>query len=256
MPAAKPKAIYHETMTSRCGLPHFAVDALNFNESRMFSSEMKSQLKLGAALFFATGALVVGAAAPANAAACPNSSPALSTLTPAPFSCDQGGFTFTLFSYSGFNDADAISFSNPTANEFTYSINSNSPWTSGSKSLSYTLAAPTGKILKYYTAAASSSVPNPKAGTFTVASTTEGTAVGAVTNGSATSGEYDYTSPSLSLDIFTATLASISGNGIQSVQSTYGLVTSSAVPGPLPIFGAAAGFGLSRRIRSRIKAAA
>jgi len=55
---------------------------------------MNNRFKLGAVLLAAAGTFTVAGAAPANAAACPNASPSLSTLIPLAFSCDQGGFTF------------------------------------------------------------------------------------------------------------------------------------------------------------------
>jgi len=218
---------------------------------------MSNRFKLGAALLAAAGTFTVAGAAPANAADCPNASPSLSSLTPLAFSCNQGGFTFKLNSWSGFVGADAISFSNPTANSFTYTINSNSPWTTGSKILNYTLTAPSGKVFEFYTSSLSSSRPNPKAGKFNVVGS-EGNALSTLTNSSASGGDYNYTSPLPTSDTFTATLSNITGNGIQSVQSSYEVINAPtpAVPGPLPIFGAAAAFGFSRKVRNRLKAAA
>jgi hypothetical protein len=218
---------------------------------------MNNRFKLGAVLLAAAGTFTVAGAAPANAAACPNSSPSLSTLIPLAFSCDQGGFTFNLTSWSGFAGADAISFSNPTANSFTYTINSNSPWTTGPKLLNYTLTAPSGKIFQSYTSALSSSLSNPKAGKFDVVGSS-GNALSTLGNASANGGEFYYASPLPTSDTFTATLSDITGSGIQTVQSTYEVINAPtpAVPGPLPIFGAAAAFGFSRKVRNRLKAAA
>ena len=221
---------------------------------------MNNRFKLGAVLFAAAGTFCLAGAAPANAEACPNASPSLSTLTPLAFSCDQGGFTFTLNSFTGFIGADAISFSNPSATEFTYSINSNVPWTSGSKSLNYTLTAPSGKVIQFYTAALSSSRPNNKAGKFDVDGSV-GIAQATLANNNATGAQYDYTSSLPTSETFTDTLYDITGNGIQTVQASFGVVDAPpaptpAVPGPLPIFGAAAAFGFSRKVRNRIKAAA
>jgi hypothetical protein len=79
-----------------------------------------------------------------------------------------------------------------------------------------------------------------------------------LTNSSANGGDYNYASPLPTSDTFTATLSNITGNGIQTVQSTYEVINAPtpAVPGPLPIFGAAAAFGFSRKVRNRLKAAA
>ena len=216
---------------------------------------MNNRFKLGAALFAAAGTFAFAGAAPANAAACPNGSVALSTLTPLAFSCDQGGFTFTLSSFTGFVPADAISFANPTATTFTYNVNSNVPWTSGSKVLNYSLTAPSGKLLTAHTSSLTGSLIPPGSGTYAVAGTNATAAT--MVNNATTPGFVSYP-VNLASDTFTATLDGLSGSGAQQVSSTYAVVDAptSAVPGPLPIFGAAAAFGFSRKVRNRIKAAA
>jgi hypothetical protein len=219
---------------------------------------MKKFLLVAGALAAATAPFL--AIAPVQAAACPGSSVQLSTLDPLAFSCTQGNFTFTLNSFTGFIPTDSISFSNPSASEFTYSLNSDTPWMSGSKVLNYSVAPVSPKLLKMYTSGMSSAGPNPKAGTFTIVGAA-GAAVSTVNNGSATSAELSYAVPNvLTTDTFTATLDGISGNGIQSVQgyvmSSDPVPPSSGVPGPLPILGAGAAFGFSRKLRNRIKAAA
>ena len=218
---------------------------------------MNNRFKLGAALFAAAGTFAFAGAAPANAAVCPDSSVALSTLTPLAYSCAQGGFMFTLTSWSGFVGPDAISFSNPSATEFTYSLQSNTPWLSGTKTLSYTLTAPSGKVISFYTSSLSSSRPNNKAGKFDVDGSV-GIAQATLANSMSMGGQYDYTSSLPTSETFTDTLYDITGNGIQTVQASFGVVDppTPPVPGPLPIFGAAAAFGFSRKVRNRIKAAA
>jgi hypothetical protein len=221
---------------------------------------MNNRFKHGAALLAAAGTFAFAGAAPANAAACPDSSAALSTLTPLAFSCNQGGFIFNLTSWSGFVGADAISFSNPTATDFTYSLQANSPWLSGPKTLNYTLTAPSGKVIQFYTSSLSSSRPNNKAGKFNVDGSV-GNALATLVNNTATGAQYDYTSSLPTSETFTDTLYDITGNGIQTVQASFGVVDAptpppAPVPGPLPIFGAAAAFGFSRKVRNRIKAAA
>ena len=221
---------------------------------------MGNRFKLGVALLAAAGTFTVAGAAPANAAACPDSSVALSTLTPLAFSCNQGGFIFNLTSWSGFTGADAISVSNPTATEFTYSLQANTPWRSGPKTLNYTLTAPSGKVFEFYTSSLSSSRPNNKAGKFNVDGSV-GNALATLNNNNAIGAQYDYTSSLPTSETFTDTLYDITGNGIQTVQASFSVVDAPApptpaVPGPLPIFGAAAAFGFSRKVRNRIKTAA
>lgn len=217
---------------------------------------MNNFFKLGAALFAAAGTFVFAGAAPANAAACPNGSVALSTLTPLAFSCDQGGFTFNLTGFSGFSALDAITFSNPTTTQFRYSLQGNTVWTSGAKVLNYSLTAPSGKLLNVHTASLSSATITPGNGKFDVTGTNSATAN--MTNNNTMSGVVNYP-VHLASDTFTATLSDISGGGVETIQSSYGVVDAPPtppVPGPLPIFGAAAAFGFSRKVRNRLKAAA
>lgn len=217
---------------------------------------MNNFFKLGAALFAAAGTFVFAGAAPANAAACPGGSLGLGTLT-AGFNCTQGGFTFTFTSLSGFSAADTISFSNPAANQFNYSIQKDIPWTAGSKVFSYTVAAPSGKVLTDYTALPASAVFGTKTGDFGVVGAA-GEALGTTRNSINTEGVASYSPASLTSDTFTATLDNLSGLGIETLQSSYVVADAPtpAVPGPLPIFGAAAAFGFSRKVRNRIKTAA
>jgi hypothetical protein len=218
---------------------------------------MSKHFKLGASLLVAAGSFVMVGAAPANAAPCPNGSVGLGTLTPLAFSCTQGGFTFTLNSFTGFSALDAISFSNPDPNIFTYSLQGNVTWTGATaRSLVYSIISPNGKKLTDFTSSISSSVGNPKEGIFDVTGT-PGTAKATLKNMTAVAGSQTYATPLVS-DSFTAALSGITGNGIQSVQSTYFVAqdSTSPVPGPLPILGAAAAFGFSRKLRSRIKLSA
>jgi hypothetical protein len=217
---------------------------------------MRNHSKFGIALLATAGTLVVTGATPANAAACPQpGSFALGTLTPLDFSCDQGGFTFKLTSWSGFIASDSISFSNPTPDTFNYSIQANTPWTGGSKILNYMVTAPLNKLLNGHTAALNTAVFAPTNATFTVAGVNSTS--GVMNNNVVNPGLIMYGTP-LATDTFTATLDSISGGGVQVVNSTYSAVMApmTAVPGPLPILGVGAAFGFSRKLRRRIKLAA
>lgn len=218
---------------------------------------MNNRFKLGAALFAAAGTFAFAGAAPANAAACPSGSPSLGSLT-AGFNCTLGGFTFTFNSFSGFSNLDTISFSNPGGTQFNYSIQKDIPWVAGTKTLSYSVAAPSGKVLTDYTALPASAVFGAKTGQFTVLGAA-GSAIGKTRDNTNTMGFATYTGTLPTSDTFTATLDNLSGLGIETLQSSY-VVTNApptpAVPGPLPIFGAAAAFGFSRKVRNRIKAAA
>jgi hypothetical protein len=81
----------------------------------------------------------------------------------------------------------------------------------------------------------------------------DGNAQSTVTDSSAIGGEQTYVTP-LSSDTFTATL-NVTGGQIQNITTNYEADAIAPVPGPLPILGAGAAFGLSRKLRQRIKAA-
>jgi hypothetical protein len=219
---------------------------------------MNTRLKLSAAIFVAAGTFAVVGAAPANAAACPSGSSNLSTLTPLAFSCTQGQFTFTLNSFSGFTGLDGISFSNPSVNSFTYTFQGNLDWVSGtSRSLNYTILGPTGKLLSTFTNNSTSSDPG-AANTWAVVSQTspQQTGTSTMTSGNGALASSTLT-PGLSTETFVGTL-DVTAGGVQSVVFRVNAVDAptTATPGPLPILGAAAAFGFSRKVRNRIKAAA
>jgi hypothetical protein len=219
---------------------------------------MNKPFKIGASLLVAAGTIGFVGATPANAAACAGGSLALNTLLPpSPFSCTQGGFTFTLTSYSGFVGTDSISFSTPNVNEFNFSVQKDAVWTSGDKILNYSVTAPSGKVFLGYTSTLSSSIFGNKTGDFGVVGSA-GEALATLTNTTTVSGEKAYPGVGPAFDTFTATLDNISGGGIETVSSSY-IVANAPVtgtPGPLPLLGAGAAFGFSRKLRSRVKLSA
>lgn len=203
-------------------------------------------------------------AAPASALSC--SDPLNSTLSGllANGPCTQGNWTFKLNSFSSFNSADSIQIT-LGGNSLSYTIANELSWvTSGNPyKINYTVTgdpvALAGRSLSQYTSAIGSSlIPLAgNAGSYAITSmNAPGTATSFLTGATSTSANTPYLSPGFLTDTFDATLLVTSG-GVQSVQST--LNTSDAqttVPGPLPLLGAGAAFGFSRRIRNRIKAAA
>ncbi|MEY4808442.1 MAG: hypothetical protein RLZZ206_2831 [Cyanobacteriota bacterium] len=219
---------------------------------------MNNRFKLGAALFAAAGTFAFAGAAPANAATCPSGSPTFSSLPfPGPFTCEQGGFSVTLNSRSGFSDLDGISFTNPAAGSFRYSIQGNSDWMPGTYSVNWTVTAPTAKLLNLFTNNSTSSDPAAD-NTWTVVSQTapQQTGTSTMTDGNGVLASSTLT-PNLFSETFVGTLI-VTAGGVESVNFRVNTnnAPTPAVPGPLPIFGAAAAFGFSRKVRNRIKAAA
>ena len=215
---------------------------------------MIKHFRLQAALLVAAGSFAVVGAAPANAAACPGGSTNFAILPfPPSFTCDQGGFQFTLNTPTGFTGLDSISFSNPNAGAFTFTVNSNSDWTPGTYDLNYTITAPASRLLSTFSNNSTTSDTTAD-DTWTVVSQTapQQTSVSTMTNGNGVNGTGTLT-PNLTTESFAARLIVTEG-GVQSVN--FRVNTSGApVPGPLPILGAVATFGFSRNIRKRIKAA-
>jgi hypothetical protein len=219
---------------------------------------MIKPLRFGATLLLTAGTFAVAGAAPVKAAACPGGSTSFSVLpVPPAFTCEQGGFSITLNSRTGFADADGISFSNPLgAPAVTYTVNSNLDWTVGTYSLNYTITAPTAKLLSTFTNNSTTSDPA-AANTWTVVSQTSPQQTGTSTmlggNGVLA---FSTLTPNLFSETFIGTL-NVTAGGVQSVNFRVNTSDpSSAVPGPLPVLGAAAAFGFSRKVRNRIKAAA
>jgi len=222
------------------------------------SKAMIKPLRIGAALLLTAGTIAVAGAAPVKATACPGGSTSFSALPfPGPFTCEQGALSITLNSRIGFVDLDGISFSNPNANSLTYTINSNVDWVPGPYSLNYTITAPTAKLLSTFTNNSTSSDPS-AANIWTVVSQTspQQTGISTMTGGNGVLASSTLT-PNLFSETFIGTL-NVTAGGVQSVNfrvNTSDAPTSS-VPGPLPVLGAAAAFGFSRKVRNRIKAAA
>jgi len=216
---------------------------------------MKNAFKFGTSFLIATGIFGFAGSAPANAAACPAGSVEFQTLTLS-FTCTQGGFTFTLNSKGAFNPMDAISFSNPASDQFNYTVQANTPWNGGPYVLGYSVTAPTGQLLSMHTASLSSATIPKTSGNFAINSAS-GNTTATLTNNNAIAGDATYAT-NVATENYTGTLTYTSGLGIQSIQSSYVTVPASTngVPAPLPLLGAGAAFGFSRKLRRRIKLAA
>jgi len=217
---------------------------------------MNNFFKLGAALFAAAGTFVFAGAAPANATPCADG-----TLTALlNVSCISGeGFTFKITSFSGFSGLDTFSFTNGGTNNFQYSLQGASAFVQAGNpyNITYELAAPSLRLLDLYTTGGSTSFPGANS-TWVISenSAQAKVASGTVAFSNQTNAVADF-DPNIFSTTFTGTLNVSAGN----ISSLTSLVMTTpaptpAVPGPLPIFGAAAAFGFSRKVRNRLKAAA
>ena len=204
--------------------------------------------------------MVLGTGTSAKAAACADAT--LATLQAAGVCTDVLGFTFQLNSYTNFNPLDRFSFQS-SGNNFQYSLQGASAWTSAGNDykLDYTVTAPTGKQINFFTSNLSSSNdPTLDAGTYNISSffqPSTGPAAATFAPPLQASGGFATYNPKLITDNYTGTLKVTGG----SIASLTGVVASQPippgpVPGPLPLLGAVAGFSISRKIRNRLKSVA
>jgi len=215
---------------------------------------MEKRFKLATAVLFTAGAISLTGATPANAAVCADGT--LTSLLNVTCTSAEG-YTFKLTSFSSFAGLDVFSFTSAGSSNFQYSLQGSSAYTQGGNpyALSYELTAPSGRFLDLYTTGGSTSVPGSNSTWVITENTQSKVANGTVAFSGQTNAVADF-NPNILTTTFTGTL-NVSAGNISSVTS---LVTSAApaaaTPGPLPIFGAAAAFGFSRKVRNRIKAAA
>jgi len=224
--------------------------------------KINKHLKLSAALLLAAGTVGLVNANPAHAAGDCSLITSLSSLGVGGTCTTVGGWSFTLNSFSGFAGGDNLSFSGGgTATlPLTYGIlQQTSPWIAAGNpyTLGYSITAPSPRLLASYSSSLTSSVSQltgGDSGTWDVTGT-PGTSSAIFSTPTSTNGSKSY-STNLATDTFTATLLVGSGE-IQSVTSTINSkAPGTTAPGPLPLLGAGAAFGFSRRLRNRVKLAA
>lgn len=216
---------------------------------------MKNSFKLAATFLVAAGSFGLVGASPASAAACVDST--LTTLLNTQCTTSQG-FLFTLTGFNNFMGTDQLSFTPAGANAFQYSVQGTMAYaTTGSPyTLSYTLTAPPTRLLDMFTSGGSSSFPG-TASTWDIAAISpQAKSANATIGFPSTVGGADTFAPNIVTSTFTGTLNVTAGQ----VSTVTGLVTTTQtfvpVPGPLPLLGAGVAFGLSRKLRRRIKSAA
>jgi hypothetical protein len=148
-----------------------------------------------------------------------------------------------------------------SGNNFQYSLQGFNAWTPAGNdfTLDYTVTAPTGKQLNFFTSNLSSSNSQAlDAGTYSISSFFQpatGPAAATFTPPLQASGGVAIYSPKLTNDDFSGTLRVTGGtiSSLTGVVASQPIPATSSVPGPLPLLGAVAGFSISRKIRNRIK---
>jgi len=231
---------------------------------------MVKQLKSAALLLFASGTLSFVGTAPAQAGVCTGNgtstaSFSLSLINSDPaLTCTVGDKTYSNFSYTGFVSSDPLqntvnmSESGVSGLQHTIGMMNTSGWTSASNTFNYTITVTTpGYLLDQWAATGSSSILG-SGFTSTVTATNSAPSPnpnGAVNAFTTVGSPSTFTAGTLT-SAFTNTF-NVTSQGFTSFDNSVNQkFATSSVPGPLPILGAGAAFGFSRRLRSRIKAAA
>jgi len=172
--------------------------------------------------------------------------------------CESGDKIYSDFSFTGFDTATTSLSITDAGEQHTFSANGLNLGTGSMASYSYkvTIAPgnPNASFLAYRTGATTSDVMTPLTGTKTltgtptggVSTSTDGAVGNVFTYAPTIAGPVDFAG---SINVTGGRMDVITDSLVQKVNGT------SSVPGPLPLLGAGAAFGFSRRIRSRIKAA-
>jgi len=199
------------------------------------------------------------AAAPAQAAC--GSGP-LSSLANTSIACGDKVYTFNSSPFTAFLPSDTYAIAVGGSGIHSLSVLSSSQWAAGNYTLNYSVvvAPPSTEVIRAYNAAITT--PDGSAvATYTVASgpTTPAsisTPLASVAIGPSMTAALSNLTPTVTQADFTTTLNVTSGFITQVTSSIRQTTPQDRVPGPLPLLGAGAAFGFSRRIRSRIKASA
>lgn len=230
---------------------------MNLQSTSQVNSFISSAAKTLLLPALASSALVVGAA-PAQAAAC-SSYAFLQDLINAGGICNQlgasGPVTFTYVSHSGFNASDyTFNTSGTGQTQASFGIGyTTTPFGVGTYNLSYSLAHNTKAFNAISNALSSSLNLNANAGTYQVVSTGSSANLLANLNGAnQTNGSYSYPSATLLAETFNSTLTVTTGD-VENFSATYNFADPAPVPGPLPLLGASAALGFSRKLRNRLK---
>jgi hypothetical protein len=211
------------------------------------------------ASIFAASTLSFGIISPANAAPCMGFY-SISQLTTPGFSCDIGDKEYSGFTgFSGFAPGSGFTFTqNGKSHTFQGTgLNANV----GTYTYGFTVALfnpPAGQAFKsFITDASGSDTGSGFTYNKTLASNAPDTG-SSMSSNAATGNMSDFTTPypsgqiapvtfSATINVLTGTLTGTTDSVNQQLNGT------SEVPGPLPLLGAGAAFGFSRRLRSRIK---
>ncbi|MEI6112334.1 MAG: hypothetical protein WCP63_11800 [Cyanobium sp. ELA712] len=183
----------------------------------------------------------------------------LSDLTSTSRTCGDKNYTFGPSFFTNFLPTDLFSIGVDVNQKHTLSVlSSTGGWGPGTYILNYDVAV-TGPPFEMYGYSADLQAPGGGSASYTM------TGNGNVPSGPPCSAQAILGSPSVkckynptvTMDSFTTTLVVNAGTSVTGITALVDQrKPDDTVPGPLPLLGAGAAFGFSRRIRSRIKASA
>jgi hypothetical protein len=163
--------------------------------------------------------------------------------------CISGDKIYSDFSFTGFANSTNLSITNSDL-QHTFSAAGLNFGVGTTASYSYTVAIapgnPDASFLGYRTAATTSDVFVPLAGAKTLTATPNG---GVSTSANGTLGNVVFYSPTIAGPVTFTGSINVTGGRMDVFTDT---LIQQVVPGPLPILGAAAAFGYSRRLRKRL----
>ena len=163
--------------------------------------------------------------------------------------CISGDKIYSDFSFTGFANSTNLSITN-SGLQHTFSAAGLNFGVGTTASYGYTVAIapgnPDASFLGYRTAATTSDVFEPLAGAKTLTATPNG---GVSTANNETVGNVVFYSPTIPGPVTFTGSINVTGGRMDVFTDT---LIQQVVPGPLPILGAAAAFGYSRRLRKRL----
>jgi hypothetical protein len=166
--------------------------------------------------------------------------------------CISGDKIYSNFSFTSFANSTNLSITNSDL-QHTFSASGLNFGVGTTASYSYTVAIapgnPGASFLGYRTAATTSDVFNALAGTKTLTATPNG---GVSTSANGTSGNVVFYSPTIGGPVTFTGSINVTAGRMDVFTDTVVQQIQVPVPGPLPILGAAAAFGYSRRLRKRL----
>jgi hypothetical protein len=213
---------------------------------------LQSRIVLGGFLLLSP----LASSIPAHAVICMNGGYSASALSAAGFSCTLGDKTFSQFSFTGFKPGATFGFDEPALGFHTFNGQSLGFGPGSNASYSYKIQVVSGApayIIKYQTS--TSQLGSPRSLTKTLRDTSTPGGIVSVPATGGTSSEYSYSLPGVKGPLTMAgTLTVTSGTLTQFVDSYEQEPKIPPVPGPLPLLGAGAAFGFTRKLRKRISA--